>query len=96
VVGAAVQAVIEVTGLACAPNTDSVHEVDAAAHDTRCAAAYSPADKLDAAKVNGCTLLLAHPCCNVLAVPEVLVPVVHDTALEAERTVASDVLFPNE
>ena len=46
----------------CAPQTDIVHEVDAAAHDNRCAAAYSPAEILVEANVNGCTLLLAQPC----------------------------------
>ena len=77
-----------------APHTDKVHEVDAAAQDIRCATAYSPADRLEAANVKGWILLLAQPCCRLLEVPEVVVPLAHDTALEAERTEARDVLFP--
>ena len=49
-----------------------------------------------AAKVKGWMLLPAHPCCSVLAVPEVVVPVVHDTAREALATDAREVEFPNE
>jgi hypothetical protein len=85
-----------VTVLDGAPHTEIVHEVDAAAQERRCATAYSPADRLEAAKVNGWTLLLAHPCCRVLAVPEVVVPVAHDTAREADKTDANDVLLPKE
>lgn len=58
--------------------------------------AYSPADKDDAANVNGWILFPAQPCCRLLAVPEVVVPDAHETDREALRTEAKDVLLPKE
>ena len=78
------------------PYTDIVHEVDAAAQDIKCPTAYSPAGKTVEANVKGWILLLAQPCCKLLAVPEVVVPVAHVTAREALARDANEVLFPNE
>ena len=78
------------------PYTLIVQLVLTAAHCNRFPTAYSPADSDVAAKVNGWILFPAHPCCKVEAVPDVDVPDAHDTAREALRTLASDVLFASE
>ena len=81
---------------AFAPQTDRVQLVLCAAHDSKCPNTYSPAESDVAPNVNGWTLFPAHPCCNVLAVPDDDVPEAHDTARDALRTVARDVLLANE
>jgi len=78
------------------PYTDIVHEVDAAAQDIKCPTAYSPAGKTVEANVKGWILLLAQPCCKLLEVPAVVVPVAHVTARDALKTEAREVLFPKE
>ncbi len=79
---------------AFAPYTEIVHDVDCAAHDSRCATAYSPAASEELANVNGWMFGPVQPCCRLLEVPEVVVPDAQLTAREALTTDASDVLFP--
>ena len=81
---------------AFAPYMVMIQLVFAAAQDSKCPTAYSPAESDVDAKVNGCTFGLLHPCWRLLNVPPVVLPDAHATVRDAVATVASEVALPKE